>query len=183
MQWWIGINQAHEWVQALADVLRSSCVVIATKPVHKLQICPTVHNLGHPLPLHAGPCSSVARDRQIHRWMWPLHISPWLCLMQNVMNDLSNWLDHRCRMMEVDRIIKKRCSRKTRFDDIKGCEEFWSVVRGISMTVLLCLSSQNERKISGATTSWPGFTWEMVVSLVCLSWRTRVHACTCVWLM
>jgi len=48
---------------------------IATQPVHRLQIRPTVHNWGHPLPfpkLHPGPCNSVGirprtdrqRDRQ-----------------------------------------------------------------------------------------------------------------------
>jgi len=31
-------------VQALADISRSGYVVIATKPVHRLQIRPTVHN-------------------------------------------------------------------------------------------------------------------------------------------
>jgi len=33
-----------ERVQALADISRSRCVAIATKPVHRLQICPIVHN-------------------------------------------------------------------------------------------------------------------------------------------
>jgi len=33
-----------ERVQALADMSRSGYVVIATKPVHRLQICPIVHN-------------------------------------------------------------------------------------------------------------------------------------------
>jgi len=31
-------------VQALADILRSAYVVIATKPVHRLQIRPITHN-------------------------------------------------------------------------------------------------------------------------------------------
>ena len=41
-------------------------VVIATKPVHRLQIRPIVHNYGtphHSLKLHPGPCSSM--------YMWP----------------------------------------------------------------------------------------------------------------
>ena len=33
-----------ERVQALDDISRSVCVVISTKPVHRLQIHPTVHN-------------------------------------------------------------------------------------------------------------------------------------------
>jgi len=37
---------AIERVQALADVLRSRYVIIATKPVHGLQIRPTSHNCG-----------------------------------------------------------------------------------------------------------------------------------------
>jgi len=43
-------------------------VVIATKPVHKLQIRPTLHNYSP--KLHLGPCSSVGMwqetDRQTH---------------------------------------------------------------------------------------------------------------------
>jgi len=35
-------------VQALADILRSGYVVIATKPVHRLQIRPIVPNYGAP---------------------------------------------------------------------------------------------------------------------------------------
>jgi len=33
-----------ERVQALADISRSGSVVMATKPVHRLHICPMVHN-------------------------------------------------------------------------------------------------------------------------------------------
>jgi len=61
-------------VQALADISRSGYVVIATKPVHRLQICPIVHDKRAPatIPhLHPGPCSSVGMrrgtDRQTHR--------------------------------------------------------------------------------------------------------------------
>jgi len=59
-------NQAHERVQALADISHSRCVVITTQPVHQLQICPIVHNLSAPLPfpkLHPGPGSSVGMRR------------------------------------------------------------------------------------------------------------------------
>jgi len=43
-----------ERVQALDDISRSGYVVIATKPVHRLQIHPIVHKL------HLGSCSSVS---------------------------------------------------------------------------------------------------------------------------
>jgi len=45
-------------------------VVIATKPVHRLQICPTVPNKRAPLlfpKLHPSPCSSVVMRRGTHR--------------------------------------------------------------------------------------------------------------------
>jgi len=45
-----------ERVQALADISRSRYVVIATKPVHRLHIRPTVHR---GTPFIPGPCSSV----------------------------------------------------------------------------------------------------------------------------
>jgi len=42
---------------------RISSVAIATQPVHRLQIRPTVHNYGnipyHSPKLHAGPCNSI----------------------------------------------------------------------------------------------------------------------------
>jgi len=34
----------HERVQALADISRSSYAAMATKPMHRLQIRPIVHN-------------------------------------------------------------------------------------------------------------------------------------------
>jgi len=42
------VNQAHERVQALADILRSRYVFKATQPVNRLQIRSTVHNYGAP---------------------------------------------------------------------------------------------------------------------------------------
>ena len=47
-------------------------VVIATKPVHRVQIRPIVHNWRAPAPLpfpklHLGPCSSVGMWRGTHR--------------------------------------------------------------------------------------------------------------------
>jgi len=56
-------------------------VVIATKPVHWLQIRPIVHNLGAPLtipPNYIWLCSSAGMqrrtdtDRQTHRCIWPV---------------------------------------------------------------------------------------------------------------
>ena len=56
-------NQAQSVYRALADISRSRKTVIATKSVHRLQICLIVHNQGHPLynspKLHPGPCSTV----------------------------------------------------------------------------------------------------------------------------
>jgi len=50
-------------VQPLADISRSGYVVIATKPVYRLQIRPIVHNYRgtpyHSPKLHPGPRSSV----------------------------------------------------------------------------------------------------------------------------
>ena len=49
-------------IQALADILRSRYVVIATKPAHRLQIRPIVHKA--PLQLHPGSCSSAGMQRE-----------------------------------------------------------------------------------------------------------------------
>jgi len=54
-----------ERVQALADISRSRYVVLATKPVHRLHIRPTVHT-GAP-PIIPGPCSSVGMQRGTDR--------------------------------------------------------------------------------------------------------------------
>ena len=71
-----------------------ACVAIATKPGHRLQICPIVHKEGtHSIPqLHPGPCSKqecgagqthrhTQTDRQTAEAT--IHFA-WLCLMQNV---------------------------------------------------------------------------------------------------
>ena len=62
---------AIQRVQALADISRSAVyefavykltyvhVVIATKPVHRLQICPIVHNYRAPLPFPQVTSGSV----------------------------------------------------------------------------------------------------------------------------
>jgi len=63
-------NAVPERVQALADISRSRYVVIATKPVNRLQIRPIVHNYGHPYhsaKLHLGPCSSIGMRRLTDR--------------------------------------------------------------------------------------------------------------------
>ena len=63
-------KQGIERVQTLADISRSLYAVIATKPVHRLQIRPIVHNWGHPYhspKLHLGPCSSVGMRRGTDR--------------------------------------------------------------------------------------------------------------------
>jgi len=76
-------NQAQS-AQALADISHLvlyafatysnkhiyACVVITTKPVHRLQIRPIVHKQRAPLPfpnLHPGPCSSVRMRRGTDR--------------------------------------------------------------------------------------------------------------------
>jgi len=70
-----------EWVQALNGILRLGYVVIATKPLHLLQMCPISHNCGAP-PLfpksHPGPCGSVGmrRGTESHRRPWPIYILP-----------------------------------------------------------------------------------------------------------
>jgi len=40
----INLNPGTEQVQALADILRLRYVLMATKPVHRVQIRPMVHN-------------------------------------------------------------------------------------------------------------------------------------------
>jgi len=59
----LGTEPGIDRVQAVADVSHSGCVVIATKPVHGLQIRPIVHNWEAsptiPPKLHPGPCSNV----------------------------------------------------------------------------------------------------------------------------
>jgi len=63
------VNQAYsEYRHSLTFRVRLY-VVIATKPVHRLQIRPIVHNYD-PLPfpsLHPGPCSSVGMQRGTDR--------------------------------------------------------------------------------------------------------------------
>ena len=80
-------------------------VGIATKPVHRLQICPIVHNYGE-LPtispkLHPGPCSirNAARDRQTHRQtaVTTIHFA-WLCLMRNVTSSFVNYSSFNSRL-------------------------------------------------------------------------------------
>ena len=60
-----------EQVQVLADISRLHYVVTATKPVHRLQICPIVLNQGvppyHSPKLHPGPCSSVSMRPRTNR--------------------------------------------------------------------------------------------------------------------
>jgi len=46
-------------LQALVVISRSRYVVIATKPVHRLQIRPTVHNWRAPLPFLQVTSGSV----------------------------------------------------------------------------------------------------------------------------
>jgi len=57
--------------QALADISRSRYVVIATEPVHRLQIRPIVAQLGvipyHSPKLRPGPCSTVGVMRGTDR--------------------------------------------------------------------------------------------------------------------
>jgi len=94
-------NQAQSVYRALAGISRSRYIVIATKSVHRLQICPIVHNQEHSLPfpkLHPGPCSTVGEcsegqtDRQTHRQAdtqtWPLYISRRLRLARNLITSI-----------------------------------------------------------------------------------------------
>jgi len=70
-------NRAQSEYRALADISRSRYVVTATKLLHRLQICPIVHNYHSP-KLHPGPCSSVGMwqetERQTRRRPRPLYI-------------------------------------------------------------------------------------------------------------
>ena len=97
---------ATERVQALADIrirrythlqcirlkLTYAYVVTATKPVHRLQIRPIVHNGRHRYhsPSYIRVCAVVwecgegQTDRQTHRRPWPIYILPGLSLMRNV---------------------------------------------------------------------------------------------------
>ena len=78
----------------LAHFLDTVYVVIVTKHVHRLQICAIVHAQleGTPtIPPTYTQIRAVARDRQTHRQthirLWPLYISPRLCLTQNVITE------------------------------------------------------------------------------------------------
>ena len=107
--WWILLSfwspskPGIERVQALADFRVRRYVVIATKPVHRLQIRPIMHNYRAPpsIPqLTSGSvqsCGNAAKDRQTHRHthktqttVWPLYISPPLRLTQNITSGQSN---------------------------------------------------------------------------------------------
>ena len=81
----------HRASTSTSDTSRSSCVVIATKPVHRLQVRPIVHNqrAPHTIPeITSGSYSSVGMrrgtDRQTHRRAWLIHISRRLRLTRNV---------------------------------------------------------------------------------------------------
>jgi len=88
-------------MQALADISRSALYaftmykltyvyfVIATKPVHRLQIRQIVHNQWAPptMPQSYIRIRAVAwecGEGQTHRRRWPIYISPRLCLTRNV---------------------------------------------------------------------------------------------------
>jgi len=83
------INQAlSEYKHSMTFCIRR-CVAVATKPVHRLQICPIVHNLRAPptippsyIRVHAvlWECG----EGQTHRRLWPLYISHCIRLLQNV---------------------------------------------------------------------------------------------------
>jgi len=80
-----------ERVQALADISCSCYVAIATKPVHRLQIHPIVHNEGSPFTISPSYiCSSVDmrpwtdRHTHTHRRTWPTYISRLLRLTRTV---------------------------------------------------------------------------------------------------
>ena len=55
----------------LSSATHFHSVAIATQPVHRLQICPIVHNQGaypyHSPKLHPGPCNSVGMRPRTHR--------------------------------------------------------------------------------------------------------------------
>jgi len=82
-----------ERVQALADISRSRYAAIATQPVHRLQIRPTVHKgVLHTIrPMGMSPCNSLGMrpgtvrqsDRQTDR---QTRISRRLRLTRNVIN-------------------------------------------------------------------------------------------------
>jgi len=91
-----------ERVQALADISRSALCchsnethtpnpnLLNSRPA-RVQGTPYHSPNLHPGP---GPCSSVgtgnaARDRETHRWPWPLYISPRLRLTWNVTSPIG----------------------------------------------------------------------------------------------
>jgi len=58
-----GIERVH----ALADILRLDFVVIATKPMHRLQICPIVHNYHSPSYIQdRAVVWAAATDTHVH---------------------------------------------------------------------------------------------------------------------
>ena len=71
----LDIERLSEYKHTIANISRLRYDAIATRPVHRLQIRPIVHNYtGHPLLLPqvtSGPCNSVGMqpltDRQTHR--------------------------------------------------------------------------------------------------------------------
>jgi len=75
--------------RVLADISRSRYVVIATQPVHRLQILQWCTTRGTPLPFPqviSGPWSVVGMRPQTdrHRRAWPIYISRRLRLTRNV---------------------------------------------------------------------------------------------------
>jgi len=88
------INHAyHEYKHSLTFRVRRY-VVIAMKPVHRLQICPIVHNYrASPTipPSYIRICAVVweCGKGETHRRAWPIYILPRLRLTRNVMTLLS----------------------------------------------------------------------------------------------
>jgi len=83
-------NQAQSKYKHLLTFLIRHYVVIATKPMHQVQICQIVHNHRAPptIPpnLHPGPCSSVGMQRWTDRHTddsdhYTFHLSYALCEM------------------------------------------------------------------------------------------------------
>jgi len=103
------------------------CVVIATKPMHRLQIRPIVHNYrGHPLPFLQVTSGSVQycgnaatgegqTDTQIHRRLWPRYI-----FASAMPHSKCNYCPFLCRL----NCIKYFCSSAFMHSRI-FCRIFW----------------------------------------------------------
>jgi len=116
-------NQAHQRVQALAEISRSALCCHSNETRAPIANLPNSAQLGgipfHSPELHPGPCNGVGMrprtDRQTHRRAWPQYISRRLRLTRNVIrlhaiNFFATTAAH-CELAALDETVVSAATR------------------------------------------------------------------------